>query len=546
MVYKVIRHLPKLKYCGLTVILSNPSRFDKVNLLSGPANVLFNEHCLRPQYNSMQCDIRVMEDKTPFIEGTKCVLLLGEAALHEWVPFSRRNTLNELRGTVLSCRDIPTIASYFPQDAADSKAYEQTLNPESKEYTIDDDFSDDVDEGDAKSHGNTKRSNYAFWLKSDIGKAKQILNNGVPSSFQPIYKIYPSSSEVINTLTNTKGIYLDLDIETDYEEQNLLCFSFSVDDGKTVYAVPVLDHEYKWAYSSLHYILRALAVAMRDNITVAHNGASFDFFVLASKYGIPVGRAFDTMLAMHRCFPDVEKSLGHCTSFWTWESFHKDEDSRAYRTREHMTEKLKYCAKDVFTMSLVRQAIQQYATRIPGLEASIKCAMDSIRPYLIMTLQGMRYSQESVDFTKKENDRLMMQYLRIINLLIGEHGMAECKRSVKGKAKGFAGSNTQCCNYFHEQLGYPVVARSSKTQKPTLGKSALYKLALKHENPVITFTLMYRILAKEYGTLKFTPWKNNDNQIVKPTNTEQQDKTIEHGGSFLAGLSSTINSGWRR
>ena len=78
-----------------------------------------------------------------------------------------------------------------------------------------------------------------------------------------------------------------LDIETDYEEQNLQCFAFSF-DGITIYSVPILDFNYRWAYSSAHLILRALAVAIRDNILVAHNGASFDFFVLAFKYKIVI------------------------------------------------------------------------------------------------------------------------------------------------------------------------------------------------------------------------------------------------------------------
>ena len=56
-------------------------------------------------------------------------------------------------------------------------------------------------------------------------------------------------------------------------------------------------------------------------------------------------------------------------------------------------------------------------------------------------------------------------------------------------------------------LGYPVVFKSKKTQLPSLGKKAMYKLRLKHDNPVIDFVLAYREVAKESGSLKFNPWK---------------------------------------
>ena len=512
----MLRTKPKLRYCGLSVILSNPSRFDKIALLTANGGVLFNT-LLQPDYNKMQCDIRLADDKSPFLEGTKCILLLGEHAMHTWAKNTGNNTLNELRGSPLYVGDIPAIASFLPQEAADIKNHEQQLNPDSKDFAGEEDSEDGEDEDSVKSFSRTKHSNYAFWLASDIRKCKEILRTGAKEwtvEKQPTYKIYPSAEEVISVLTNTKGKNLYFDIETDYEEQNLLCFSFAFGTSE-VYSVPVLNTDYHWAYSSLHLIIRALVQAIRDNTLVAHNGAGFDFFVLTNKYHIPVYKCYDTMLAMHRCFPDVEKSLGHCVSYWTMQRFHKDTDSRAYRTQEHLMAKLKYCGKDVFTLALIHEAIEKYAKTIPGLSQSIECANRSIRPYLITTLTGIRYSEEKVKKICSENDALMMQYLRIIAILIGDEGMNACRKAVKGKAKAFPTSNAQCVNYFHEQLGYPVVMRSTKTGKPTLGKKCLYKLALRFpDNPVITFTLMYRIIQKEYSALKFVPWKDDNNKVI--------------------------------
>jgi len=512
----MLRSKPKLKYCGLTVVLSQPSRFDKLNLLSANGGCFFNQDCLRPEFNSMQCDIRVTEDKSPWIDGTHCILLTGTKAMHDWLPECGGNTLNEMRGSPFYINDIPTICSFSPQDCVDLKNYEEAYNEAEK--TDNDTDGDDEEEGDVKSHSRTKRSNYAFWFKSDIRKVKELLRSQAkvwPIEQQPEYRIYPSADEVINVLESNHDKWMDFDIETDYEEQNLLCFAFTF-NGYTVYSVPVLNTNYQPAYSSLSFIIRSLVKAIESNILVAHNGAAFDFLVLGYKYHIPVYRVYDTMIAFHRCFPDVEQSLGHCMSYWTYQKFHKDTNPQSYRTTDDMIRKLKYCAKDVFGMHLVRKAIQKYEVSIPGLSDSIRCANDSICPYLICTLQGIKYSEARVKELCGENDKLMMQYLRIINMLIGPTGLKECLTALKsGKSKSsIASSNAQCCDYFHRQLGYPVVFRSKQTGKPSLGKKVMYKLALKHDNPVITFINLYRKVQKEYSNLSFIPWRDNDGKVV--------------------------------
>lgn len=516
----MLRNKPKLTYCGLTVILANPARNDDVRLLTSTGGHLFNE-LLQPEFNQMQCDIRLMEDKSPWLDGTKCILLLGEAAMHGWIPSTSKNTLNEIRGTPQYIGEIPAMCSFFPQDAADFKNHEQRLNPLSKDYQIDE--REDDDDADQKSHSKTKRANFAFWLSKDIEKCKGILFSKSGKWViepEPIYRIYPPADEVISMLEAHVGDYLEFDTETDLEGQNLLCFAFTfvnIEHGdwhNKVWSVPVLNHEYKWSYSTLPHILIALAKAIERNTLVAHNGACFDFFNLCYKYNIPIYKCYDTMMAFQRCYPTVEKSLGHCMSLFTNQPFHKDTDSFAYRTHEHLMTKLKYCAKDVFGMTIVHRAIIEFAKTIPGLQASIDCAMRSIRPYIMMSLQGIRYDENKVEAIVKENDELMFQYNRIIEMLIGDTGLVDVRKAVKGKAKLFAGSNAQCCRYFHDMLGYNVVARSEKTQKPSLGKKALYKLALHYDNPVITLVNMYRAIQIETSKLRSVPWKDNDNKIV--------------------------------
>lgn len=512
----MLRNKPTLSYSGLTIVLSNASRFDKVRLLTAGGGHVLNDFCLRPELNQMQCDIRVADDKAPWLNNTKCVLLLGEYAMHTYLPQTRNNTLNEMRGTLFDLNGLPCISSFYPQDAADPKNFEAQFNKEHKVFEDEDEGEDEDDDG--KTHGRTKRKNYAFWMRADLKKCKYILKNGPPKlEPQPEYVSYANVKDLCNVLDTHKDEFLDFDIETDYEEQNMQCFSFTF-DNKTVFNVPVLDFNYQPALSGLPFLMRSLAGAIKRNILVCHNGATFDFIVLGYKYRIPVYRVYDTLAAMHRCFPTIEKSLGHCVSYWTWQPFHKDEDSRGYRTQQQMSDRMRYCGKDVFTMSLVRKAITSYSKTVVGLEHSIQTVMDSIVPYVTTALQGIRINEELRQKMRYENDRLMEQYLRMIRILIGEAGLEEVQKCIKGKAGALPGSNKQCVEYFHNILGYPIVHRSKPDQhgvrNPSLAKQAMYKLRLKHENPVIDLCNIYRGVKLETTTpLGFYPWKDDNNKI---------------------------------
>lgn len=527
----MIRTDAKLTYSGLTIVVSNPSRFDVTGnrLCTANGGVFMNE-CLQPEFNPMMCDFREADDISPLRNGTKCILLMGEYAMHKWCPDTEKNTLNELRGSPLQSRGIPAIASYFYQDAADITNHESRLNEQSKDYEFAEKKEEENDV-DVKRQGKTSRSNYAFWLKNDVRKCKQIIKNG--GAFPclgyliPAYKIYPPSEEVIHLLLSIKNQIVDFDMETDYERgnpfcRNMQCFSFSVDNGRNIYCVPILDNNYRWAYTKVPDILLALFTCCQHNILVAHNGATFDFLVLAYKYRIAVRRPWDTMLTQHRMYPDVEKSLGHCVSLYLWERFHKDENPGCYYTHDDMMRTLRYCGKDVYTMSLIRQEQEKMAKRIPGMWESVCAVQRAIRPYMTCSLQGIQFDDEIRQKRIAENDRLMTHYLRFIDILVGTEGMKEVQSCIKSKHPGsMPGANKQMVNYFHNILGYPIVQRNPPDQNgirnPSLAAKALYKLRLKHDNPVIDFAIQYRQTKLETTTpLGFLPWKNDDGSQPLP------------------------------
>lgn len=496
---KLLRHLPKFTYQGLSIILSFPSRFDDKELLTGPAGYYFKRDALQPDMNIHQCDVRLISDNSPLLPNTKCVLLMGEKAHRLYTKLT--TTLDENRGNPVIVNGIPCISTFTAQDAVDFKDYEKAKNPYYE--TANEYLSEEIAAGEivsSKGRNKTKRRNYKWWIQQDTKKAIRICHNGgklpAPLLPQPDYILTPSSNILIDLLSNTKNDTLHIDIETDFHTLDIRCIAFSFENTlpNNVYVFPVLDVNYKPAYDNLPCILRSLSIAFRDNTTVAHNGAMFDFFVFAYKYHIPVGRrVYDTMIAQHRIYPDIEKSLGHSMSLWTYEPYHKNEGNHSYMNNRQAEELMLYCGKDVYGMKLVKKAQENLMANDPGLKSAIEWSNRAIRPYLTMSYLGMKFDEELRRQRIKYNDRYMLQLLRCMRIFMGTDDLVPLT------------SNKKCVQYFHGDLGYSVMARGK--DGPSLKEEALLKLKITYPgNPVIDFLIKYRGIAKETSIMRFKPW----------------------------------------
>ncbi len=512
---------PKLTYRGLTIIMSNPSRFDTKELLSGNGGYYFDKDCLQPDLNINLCDVRLIDDQRPLLPNTKAILLMGEKAHRLYT--GSNTTIDEHRGSPIMVRGIPCISSFTAQDCMDFKNYEKNNNPHYQ--TVEEFLSDEIAAGEiisTKGRGKTSRSNYKWWLTQDTKRAIKIVNNGgvIPSDIypEPNYHIRSNSNELIQILRSRMGDTLHIDIETDFLTLDIRCISFAFESNPLdVYVFPVLGIDYKPAYDNLFNIIRALAYAFQHNTVVAHNGALFDFFVFAFKYHIPTGRKlYDTMVAQHRIYPDVEKSLGHCMSLHTWQPFHKNEGNHSYRTPSHAEQLMYYCGKDVYGMMLVKKAQEKMMEADAGLKDAINWSNRAIRPYLIQSYLGMKYNEERRQAWIAKNSRLMIQYLRVMKILMGTDDIVPLT------------SNKKCCAYFHDDLGYKVVSRSAKTGGASLKEEALLKLKqLYPENLCIDFLIRYRGVQKEIGTLQFKPWLRLPTDVKDYSETIQEDTDDE-------------------
>lgn len=531
-------HLPSLPYKGLTIIISNPSRFDVNELLSGNSGNFFNSECLRPGMNKYQCHVLDLESFNylgrRYLKDTKCVLCLGAKAQAEVMGV--KTTLGENRGSPLYKDGIVHLSSYLYQDCYDLQDHEGRLNP-LLNGEISDDATKDDSEGDTNAaseksrHGRTARSNWQFWLKKDTKKAVRIAKDGgkLRLPVEPIYHIYCSSSEIIQTLNSYENTELFIDIETD-SALNITCFGFSFGKEGPIYVVPCIRYAYILAYDNLGSIFRELCRAMSRNITVAHNGAGFDFLVFPFKYRLPFGkRLADTLVMGHRAFPEVEKSLGHAISLHTDLPYHKDEGVFEPQNESQERDLWSYNGKDVFGMREVYYAILSYADTVPGLRASIDQANASIRPYITAVLQGIRYRKDIIQQTLLDNDKRMMYLLRLLEAAVGSDILKEIRS--KGSKSSMPSSSSQCVKYFHGICGYPVVgygkpSKKDNKRKPSLNEKNFYKLAIKvgDINPVIDIVLAYRTLAKQSSMLQFNEYPG---LIKLPTHNNETTNTNE-------------------
>ena len=466
-----MHHAPLLDYNGLTILLDGPSRFDRDKLLSGYAGQAF-EGFLMP-VNRFACDIRDISYSSPFLPDTRVVLLLGQKSLSIYKPDF---TLNEQRGSPFVINEIVYIASYFPQDAFDRQNYD----PEGEEESEAETFTE-------KGHQKTRRKNWRFWLYNDTKKAVRILREGLKTHRDfPIY-IFPSITEVEKSLRETKNSTIFVDIETD-KQFNLTCIGIGFSDR--IYTVPIKRFNNTLAYDPflIQKFFQALAIAFRDNTVVAHN-AIFDFFVLAYRYKIPFPRGiFDNMLGWHRCYPELEKSLGHLISFLTDLPYHKSEGIFDPQNIHQERQLWEYNSKDIRTTIICHHELIKEIKRL-GCESSAIQACESVRPYLTMMYKGikmnvMEYLQKFLWCEKRKE-----QLQRCLNILVG--------RSLNPR------SSNQVSEYLFTELKLP-----EPTEDPTNEKNLL-KLLTKKEIPSIRLILEIRGISKLASSLKFRLWNNN-------------------------------------
>lgn len=491
-------HPPTYTYSGLTIMLDRPSRFDTHHLISGHSGNYF-DNLLSP-LTRFNCEIRLSSDHRPFLPNTNTILLLGQAALERFKSNSGLLTYrgSPFRVTLPDGQSVICLATVTPQDSFDRVSYEDSGDGDSDEG----DDGTAADAGLEKEYQKTRRRNFRFWLHHDVRKIVRINKDKGLLRNYPSFNtaLCPGIDNLLTIMQTWSNGYLTIDIETDPIQQ-LTCFSFLyahtkilseiTDNQLTVYTIPFKRSDGSLFYSHLHYakLFRELCLAEQRNTVVGHN-LSFDLFVLLFKYHfhLPLNLA-DTMVRHHRLFPEVEKSLGHCISYYTDLPYHKDEGVFDPKNREQELALWQYNAKDVITTFIIFCLQEAYLVKAGAVE-SAELGCKAIKSCLLMQYEGCLADVEYTNKLVTELDEKLVQYRRILKLLTG--------RELN------AGSWQQVSNYLYRDLGY-----TKPLKKPT-DKENLFKLYNKTHIPSIRVILAYKIDAKRAGSMrKVRLWRND-------------------------------------
>jgi hypothetical protein len=497
---------PRKAYCGLTIIMSHPSRFDHKagHLLSGNAGSWFLQEALaKVNINFHTVEIRLTDVIDEFLPGTRVVLCLGQFAQTTWMGVN--TTIGEQRGSpVVKPNGIIFVSSFTPQDAFDPVNYEQRF----QDSELADAKVNTLDELTSR-HGKTARTNYRFWLEADLKKVSFLLAYKIPLDKTEIIFL-DDPCEKLAALTGV--MYSDIETAPDL---SVRVFAFAEDDGP-VYVVPLMDHNDNMTDIYPRILLHYCAAMRRAKRVVFHNGGCYDWLVLTWRYNLPFfsWNFYDTMVAQHRCFPDIEKSLGHCISYWTCEPYHKNTGVYNPTNEEDQQSLMHYCGKDVSAMRLVYKAQLSYAEKTKGLLDSITRANDAMIAYIPMLFHGLRINMTEADDLYKKLIRRCELFKKVALDIIGDECLAEIK--TKGSKSSILGSRFMLAKYLTDYAGIKITSLT-KTGGPALGETALYKIALNltEPNPIITLTLAYRTALTAASVLKITPWYNTFSNWLK-------------------------------
>ena len=486
-----MRNPPLISYSGITIILDQPSRFDvEDTLISGQADALLQQG-LKP-VNRYACDIRTVDCKDPLLPDTRVIVLMGSESL-KLIKAPIEGTLSQLRGSPFDIGGIIYIPTFLPQDCIDKKNYEQYLNKALVDNTGEDDDEEDAG-GNHKDKGKTARRNYKFWLLCDLQKAVRLSKTKLSVS-NPNYIIYPSSAVILKWMYEQRGQKIFLDIESNPDTCELLCFSVST-GSEVIYTIPIRQYNGSLAYDKqvIADIIQGLCFLFAHNTIVIHN-ALFDLFIFLWKWKIPppaYDQIEDTMIMHHRCFSDLEKSLGHVISLYTDLPYHKNESNYFPHNREQDRRLWLYNAKDVYALATVYISLSRNIIKL-GASTAVQDGNRAIRWSLLFSYRGVRVELERLCKGIDTNERRREIWeSKILHTLVGYKLNPRSPQQVE--------------HYLYDQLD---IRRPTGKGASMTGKKQLYKLQVKHDIPALTVILALRRLGTEQGKLKSMLWQGS-------------------------------------
>lgn len=423
----------------------------------------------------------IVEHGTPLRDNadTTHYLALGS----DWLPnIDIKEPLNKIRGYRLSLFKKPLMVTYSPADCW--------------EFKDDADEDKEDDKTNEKDIGATRRINFLFWALRDFAKLQR-----PPRSPRPHY-------EEINwhPLLAAKWLeglpadtYLYIDIETRRNDHILDCIGFGIikKDG-TIFSAAVAIYanmDLAWPLHMIARFWRALYnVFRREDITLVGHNLQFDICILHHYYHLPLPyKVYDTMIAMHREFPDMDKSLSHAISEYTDADRNHKGDIVINLSRKQLMTLMAYNCQDIRWTAEVHIGQRERQLASANLMNSVALANDMQVLSFIMSFTGICVDVAVKNKRIAELTKQIAALERIIRVLVDNREFNP-------------NSTHQVSKYFHDTLGYPAAGRTP-TGAPQLNEKNMYKLQISQPNPLVPLIIKYKQLVKELSGLKYVKYE---------------------------------------
>lgn len=475
----------------LVVVYGRLARYDKANgaaPFSGAPGAMFKHRTI--DLLDCPCEIRVMNTPDmlrPFPPQSR-VVLLGEDAL---ALATGDTNLNKHRGYCLTVTSPGTltqhaaIATYHPIDCWDFTRVEG-----------DDDNDDENGSDESKDVAGTKRANFFAWALRDFWK---LVHHAKPNWVihpLPLPSYEPAEHDYVATWLRSlpPETRLVLDIECRIQDHSLDVIGLRA-NGRA-FVVPFYLPSERIAfrsYESLGRFWRALAETfLRPDIVIVGHNLSFDLAVLAVHSGLPIPlRLYDTMIAMHRLEPLMEKSLSHAISFFLRTPRNHKADICPNTSQENFTRLCQYNSEDLIRTEQLRLEQLRLTEDQPERRHAIDTGNELLHVTMMMSLTGIPTCETAIAAAKEAHELRAEQYRRI----------AAC---LTNRPEFNPASPEQVADFFYRELNYPVMELTDSGQ-PATGAKALYELQLAQNNPVIPVIIEHREAKKASTSMDFKP-----------------------------------------
>lgn len=373
---------------------------------------------------------KLKEDLVLF--GPDAVLLIGQEALSNANP---GQAISTYRGTAFECVEITS--PFFGYRCVATYTPEYVLQGNSKEGVV---------------------------FMADLKKTAHLTPGEALVKPERIYKVALNAGQILEELWLIKKNLTPFSFDIEGGVNGISCCSIAISPHKA-FIIPFFfgDKDF-FSVEEEARILRALFEVLQDHrIPKILQNSLYDSFVCAWVWGVLIANVQeDTMLKHWELFPEMQKSLGFQTSFYTNEPYYKDERTAATAERVHI-----YCCKDsavTFEISQAQESMLQAKGGTP--KDHYEFNINLLRPLLYMELKGIRYDEGGAGRKRGEL-----------------HGkLKEMQARIDQDAGGplNTSSSKQMLEYLGKK-GYKIPL-NRQTGKPTANYEALLSLAKKHPN----------------------------------------------------------------